>query len=61
MENSCNRHKGKPWAWQIGYFCARDGKDHDLIYGPQHVIDQFNAGYEAWKNFSQVHCQSKKV
>lgn len=61
MDNNNSRHKTKPWAWQIGYFCARDGKDHDLFYGPQKVIDEFNAGYEAWTNFSQVHCQSKQA
>jgi hypothetical protein len=61
MESNCSWHKGKPWAWQSGWFCAKDGKPHDLVLGPEETIKQYNAGYEAYENFSQVHCQSKKV
>jgi len=58
---SLNRYKTKPHAWQIGWFCARDGKPHDLVYANEEILQQYNAGYEAYQNYSQVHCHSNEV
>lgn len=59
MENELN--KKKPWAWQSGWLCARDGKPHDIIYGSEKTIKQYNEGYKAYTEFSPVHCQSNEV
>ena len=61
MAISLKNYKKKPWAWQVGFACARDGKDHDLIYGPESTIEEYNKGYAAYQLFSQVHSRSTKV
>lgn len=58
---SLTRYKTKPYAWQIGWFCARDGKPHDLVYAKEEILQQYNEGYEAYQNYSQVHCHSNEV
>tara|TARA_B110000046_G_scaffold120179_1_gene126913 strand:- start:388 stop:573 length:186 start_codon:yes stop_codon:yes gene_type:complete len=61
MAISLKDYKNKPWAWQSGWLCARDGRPHDLIYGPESTIEEYNKGYAAYHLFSQVHSPSTKV
>ena len=53
-------YKSKSFAFQSGWLCARDGKPHDLVYGPPQTLKDYNEGYAAYVSFSQVHSPSKK-